>query len=115
MGVRQDRLGDRIKDLLATFLLSGKLGDPRLADVVVTSVALSADLQNAKVYFRTYGEGGNKAAIQKALTKAKGRFRTHLAQNLDVRRAPELSFFHDESIENASRIEELLRNLNQTK
>lgn len=114
MGVRQDRLGDRVKDLLATFLLSGKLGDPRLAEVVVTGVNLSADLQSAKVYVRIYGDG-NPAPILKALTKAKGRFRTHLAQNLDVRRVPELSFFHDESIENASRIEELLRNLNQPK
>lgn len=114
MGVRQDRLGDRVKDLLATFLLSGKINDPRLADVVVTGVTLSADLQAAKVYFRTYGDA-NPVPIQKALTKAKGRFRTHLAQNLDVRRAPDLSFYHDESIENASRIEELLRNLNLPK
>lgn len=112
MGIRQDRLGENIKDLLAQFFLSGKINDPRLSEVTVTEVRLTGDLQIAKVYFRVYDKKTIPSA-KKALAKASGLFRSYLAKNLDIRRVPELQFFFDETIEHASRIEELLHNLNK--
>lgn len=110
MGIRQERLGDSIKDLLAAFFLSGKINDPRLSSVTVTEVKLSPDLQIAKVYFRVYDKGTLGGAIT-ALKNARGLFRSYLSKNLDIRRVPALQFYFDETIEKASHIEELLKNL----
>ena len=86
------------------------MSDPRLEAVTITAVKVSADLQLAYVYFRVY-ENGDPGSAQKGLESAAGFLRRQLAKNLDVRRVPELKFFFDESIENASRIEELLNKL----
>lgn len=107
---RQSRLADEIRDLLALFLTSGKLHDPLLANVTITAVKLSPDLQLASVYYRVFEDKDVKQA-GRSLTKAAGLLRHELSQNLDVRRVPQLRFFYDESIERASRIESLLEKI----
>lgn len=114
MGLRQERLADEIRDILASCFLGGKMSDPRLESVTITAVKLSSDLQIATVYYRLY-EGAEQEKTQQALVKAAGFFKKILAKSLDVRRVPELRFFFDESIEKSSRIEELLHKLDSEK
>jgi ribosome-binding factor A len=110
MGLRKERMADEIRDILARNFQGGELNDPRLASVTITAVKLSADLQQAMVYFRTYSDGDSKQA-QRGLEAAAGRFRRQLGQALDVRRVPELRFVYDTSLEYASRIETLLHKI----
>ncbi|SME88682.1 30S ribosome-binding factor RbfA [Pseudobacteriovorax antillogorgiicola] len=110
MGLRQERLADEVRDVLAECFLGGKMSDPRLESVTITAVKISADLQLAYVYYRVYGDDKGEQA-QKGLESAAGYLKKKLAKSLDVRRVPELKFFFDESIEHASRIEELLKKL----
>ncbi|MFY7927291.1 MAG: ribosome-binding factor A, partial [Oligoflexus sp.] len=56
MGLRKERMADEIRDILARNFQGGELNDPRLASVTITAVKLSADLQQAMVYFRTYSD-----------------------------------------------------------
>lgn len=108
MGIRQERLADEIRDLLAVNLVGGKMSDPRLGDVTVTSVRLSADLQIAYVYFRIMAGDDQLPQVQRGLESAAGYLRNRLAESLDIRRVPALKFFYDKSIEHGARIEELL-------
>lgn len=110
MGMRQERLAEEIRDLLASCFLGGKMSDPRLEEVTITAVKLSADLQLAYVYFRVYDKSQQERA-QKGLESAAGFLRKKLSNGLEVRRVPELKFFYDESIEHASNIEDLLKKL----
>ena len=110
MGLRQDRLGEEIRDVLAVCFQGGRLSDPRLEAVTITAVKLSADLQIARVYFRVYG-GGDVGAAAKGLQSASGYLKKQVASNLQLRRIPELKFFFDESIEEASKIEKILEKL----
>lgn len=113
MGLRQDRLADEIRDLVASSLMGGRMDDPRLQSVAITAVKVTADLQLATVYFRVYGDD-SEIAVGKAaqgLDAAAGFFRRKLAKALDIRRVPELRFFYDKSVEHGSNIENLLRNL----
>ncbi|MFK7822886.1 MAG: 30S ribosome-binding factor RbfA [Oligoflexales bacterium] len=107
MGLRQERLADEIRDLLATCFLGSQMRDPRLEGVSITHVKVSADLQLATAYFRLYNHGPKDQA-KVGLERSKGFLRKHLAQNLKLRRVPELRFFYDESVEHGSRIEALL-------
>lgn len=110
MGLRQDRLADQIRDLVGECFQGGHLSDPRLQGVTITAVKLSSDLQIATVYFRIFDETPEKE-VRQGLQGASGFFRKRLAKALDVRRVPELRYFYDESVERASRIEDLLRDL----
>lgn len=107
MGLRKDQLADEIRDILAVNFQGGRLSDPRLESVTITAVKLTADLQQATVYFRTYNEADHEDA-QRGLKSAAGRLRKSLSDVLDVRRVPELHFKYDSSIEYAASIETVL-------
>lgn len=111
MGLRQEKVADRIRDIVGRSLQGGRMNDPRLQGVVVTHTKVSPDLQVGSVYFRCYNDALDIGDVEAGLKSAAGHFRGQLAKSLDLRRAPVLRFFFDESIENASRIEHLLSQL----
>ncbi|GIV33749.1 MAG: ribosome-binding factor A [Chitinophagales bacterium] len=80
------------------------------AFVTITGVDVTADLLIAKVYLSIF----NVTDKQKVLDEIKlqtNEIRKHLGNQLrhHLRRIPELLFYLDESLENALRIQELLR------
>jgi ribosome-binding factor A len=112
MKVRQQRLADEIRDLLANCFQGGRMEDPRLGGVVITAVKLSPDYQVATVYFRVFNHIPQEDAL-KGLEHASGMLR-HQLRSLDLRRLPTLRFFFDESIERAERIEGILHKINES-
>lgn len=114
MGLRKDQLADEIRDILAMSFQGGRLSDPRLESVTITAVKLTADLQQATVYFRTYNDADHEKALR-GLQSAAGRLRKSLSDVLDVRRVPELHFKYDSSIEYAASIETVLDAIHKEK
>jgi ribosome-binding factor A len=110
MSIRQDRMADEIRDIVASCFAGGQMQDPRLQHVTITAVKISPDLQYATVYFRTM-PGEDIDTAKRGLDRAAGFFRARLAEALDVRRVPVLKFFYDESIEHGARIEDLLNKI----
>ena len=109
MSIRKERLADEIRDIVGSACSGGQLSDPRLGGVSITAVKLSPDLQIATVYFRNFDDKIQVDDVKRGLESASGVFRKKLAEVLDVRRMPNLRFFFDESLERASRIENLLK------
>jgi len=114
MGLRKDQLADQIRDILAMNFQGGRLSDPRLESVTITAVKLTADLQQATVFYRTYNDA-DAASAGKGLHSAAGFLRKGLSEALDVRRVPELHFKYDKSIEYAGRIETVLDTIHKEK
>ena len=110
MSQRKERLGDEIRDIIAECLTGGKLDDPRLSFVTITGVKLSADLQLASIYFRVI-EDDKRAETKKGLQNASGLFRKRLAEELDIRRVPNLRYFYDESVETSAKVDYLLEKI----
>ena len=104
--LRPEKLEDQIQFLLAT-LIQRSLKDPELGFVTLTAVRLSGDRGIAKVYYTVLGDEAQIPYTQKALTRASGFLRSHLAQRLSLRRIPELRFYHDNSVEEGNRMEEI--------
>jgi ribosome-binding factor A len=121
MGLRQERLADEIRDVLASCFLGGQMQDPRLANVTVTAVKLTGDLQQATVYFRLYetDEGGvskesKDKKIEEAmagLQSASGYLRRRIGEAILLRRVPSVRFVFDESIAQGALIEKLLASI----
>ncbi len=111
MGLRQERMADEIRDILAVNFQGGRMNDPRLEFVTITAVKISADMQVATVYFRTYDNSDPQRA-QKGLESATTYLRKQL-KILDIRRVPELRFIFDSTQESAQRIEGILHKLSE--
>ena len=92
-------------------LLRG-IKDPRVQDVMIsiTRVETTPDLRYTKVYVSFLQE--NKAADAMAgLKSAAGFLRRQLAQNLQLRYAPEIQWALDDSITYGAKMLELINNL----
>lgn len=107
---RQERVSERIHEEISE-LLQTRVRDPRLAQVTVTSVAVSADLKVATVYVSSLGDRETCTKSLKSLQHAAGFLRRELAHQLQMRYTPELHFVLDESWERGSRIDNLLKQL----
>lgn len=103
------RLNDQIRADLAE-LIARQMKDPRVSGLIsVTGVDVAPDLSTAKVYISVLGTPEERKQALTALRNASGFLRTQLATRLTIRRAPELHFMADTSIERGERIMELLR------
>jgi ribosome-binding factor A len=90
-------------------LLKRQVKDPRLNTfVAITEVSTSPDLRHAKIFVSRLSNEEEKQEILKALVAASGFLRKQLAQNLKLRRIPELSFCWDDSIEQGDHILRLI-------
>jgi ribosome-binding factor A len=104
---RQRQVSELIHRELSTLLMF-EARDPRLAQVVITEVEATPDLQLAYVYFTVLGEAQEQADALAALKHAAGFLRTQLAGRLKLRLMPELAFALDKSGEYGRRIDQLL-------
>lgn len=108
---RADRIGTRIQTCLSE-LLRKKISDPRLDMVTVTGVELTPDLREAYIYFTVAsGEKAQKDALH-GFESASGFIRSSLAKQLGLRYMPRLRFLHDASFDYGSRIDRILKSLN---
>lgn len=107
---RASRVGDRIQAELAS-LLTREVHDPGIGFLTITSVKLSADLQQARVYYTAIGDEKAKRESARALDRATPFLRRQVGQRLRLKRVPELTFFYDESIEQGDRVERILQEL----
>ncbi len=109
---RTERINDLIREELSE-LLRRSVKDPRLHNfVTVTEVEVSPDLRYAKVFISVLGTEAEKNDVFKALESAGGFLRHELGERLGLRRIPELSFRHDDTMERADRIMRLLKEVN---
>ena len=66
---RREKVAANIMTTVAS-LLAGKIKDPRLGFITVTSVEVTGDLQHAKVFYTAYGTDEEKTASAAALESA---------------------------------------------
>jgi ribosome-binding factor A len=112
-GSRPERVGDQIRAELSE-LLAREVKDPGIGFLTITHVKVSADLQVARTYYTVLGGPDVRKTTAQALERARPFLRRQLAARLRLRRAPELAFQYDESIERQERIEALLAEIKQT-
>ena len=92
-----------------TRVLRDEVRDPRVGAPIVTEVRTTPDLSFARVFVRLAGDDPEREQAMKGLAASAAFIRRSLGAQLHIRRVPELRFVEDTSIEHASRIEELLK------
>lgn len=108
MGYKIERLQQVIK-LKVSQLIMRDLQDPRMGIVTITYVKLARDLSTCIVGYSVLGGPSEKSKCAHALEDARGWIQREVASILRTRRAPQLTFRFDESIEGSVRVAEILR------
>lgn len=108
---RAARIAALIQRVIASNMES-TLHDKRLANVTITDVQVTNDLQLAKVYWTYLGhsghEEGQRHRAEQALKQAKGRLRSLVGRKAGLRLTPDLKFIFDEVPGEAHEIEDIL-------
>ncbi len=107
---RQLRVGEEIRHTLAVILERGELRDPDLqgTPITITEVRATPDLRHAHIYIMPLGGEGYEKALT-ALNRAKAFLRHQVARTIHLKYAPDLHFHIDETFDEASHINTLLR------
>lgn len=105
---RTDRINEQLRQEIS-LLLRAEVRDPRVALATITEVVTSRELDHARVYVTALGDEAEKAEVLAGLQSAAAFLRIQLGKRLRMRRVPELHFEIDRKLENALRIESLLR------
>ena len=108
--VRVLRVGEQVRHLLSEILARGDVHDDILAThpVSITEVRMSPDLRHATVFVKSL-LGKDEEAVLKALRTNTAYLQREVASRVRMKYAAKLKFLSDDSFDEASHIEKLLR------
>ena len=109
-GSRTARVADQIRGEIAS-MLAREVHDPGVGFVTITRVTVTADLQQARVYYTALGDDTARRNSGRALGRATPFLRRQIGSRLRLKRTPEIEFLYDESIAGQDRIEQLLSDI----
>ncbi len=105
---RVERLNEQLKREI-TDIIRHEVRDPRVGAPTITAVDAAPDLTFARAYVSVAGDDAEKAQTIDGLRAAAPFIRGELGRRLHIRRTPELDFQLDRGLEQAMRIERLLK------
>ena len=109
---RHERIDeDTAKELT---LIIRTLKDPRIPPFVsVTSAHVTPDLKYCKAYVSIMGDDTAKKEAMKGLSSAAGFMRRELSKRLRLRITPEITFALDNSLDDAVKINNILKDIEE--
>ncbi len=108
--VRLLRVGEQVRHALADILMRGDVHDDTLAShlVSVTEVRMSPDLRHATAFVKPL-LGQDEEAVLKALRTNTAFLQREVARRVNLKYASRLKFLADESFDEGTHIDRLLR------
>ena len=108
--VRTLRVGEQVRHILSEVLQRGDVHDETLAShmVSITEVRMSPDLRHATVFVKPL-LGKDEEAVLKALRTNTAYLQREVAHRVKMKYAAKLKFLADESFDEGSHIDQLLR------
>ena len=108
--VRLLRVGEQVRHILSEVLQRGDVHDETLAShlVSITEVRMSPDLRHATVFVKPL-LGKDEEAVLKALRTNTAYLQREVAARVNMKYAAKLKFLSDESFDEGSHIDALLR------
>ncbi len=86
-----------------------ELKDPRIRDVTVTYVEVSPDLRHAKVHVSVMGDETRQNLSLRGLQSAAGFLQSKIAERIEIRYTPKLSFLLDQGVKRSIAVAQILQ------
>jgi ribosome-binding factor A len=104
---RAQKAAQAIREVVSMAILA-ELKDPRIRDVTVTYVEVSADLRHAKVHVSVMGDEARQNLSLQGLRSAAGFLQSRIADRIELRYTPRLTFILDQGVKRSIEISEIL-------
>jgi ribosome-binding factor A len=115
MSQRTERIAGEVRAVVAEVIARQEIKDPRVRGaglITITHVRISGDLRLARVLFTVHGAGeAELERVRAGLDHAGGYLRHAIGARLRMKLTPQVTFEIDRVFEQASRVENLLREL----
>jgi ribosome-binding factor A len=105
---RVQRVAEAIREVVSMAILT-ELKDPRVRDVTVTYVEVSGDLRYAKVHVSVMGDEAQEKLTLRGLQSAAGFLQAKIADRIDLRFTPRVSFVLDHGVKRSIAVAQILR------
>jgi ribosome-binding factor A len=109
MSERMRRVNEAVREVVSESLV--ELKDPRIGFVTVTGVDTSGDLRHARVFVSVLGSEAKRRKTLVALDAARGVLQARIADELRLKRTPQLAFEYDPTVERGVRMTQLIDEL----
>lgn len=101
------KAAEAIREVVSMAILT-EIRDPRVKDVTVTFVELSADMRNAKVHVSVMGDEKKQNLCLHGLQSSVGFLQSKVGKRIDTRYVPRIQFELDRGIKNAMIVTRIL-------
>ena len=101
------KAAEAIREVVSMAILV-ELRDPRIRDVTVTYVEVSPDMRAARVNVSIMGDARKQELGLKGLQNAAGFLQRKIADRIDTRYTPKISFRLDQGVKNALAVARIL-------
>jgi ribosome-binding factor A len=105
---RAQKVAEAVREVVSMAILT-ELKDPRVRDVTVTYVEMSADLRYAKVHVSVMGDETHQRLTLAGLRSAAGFLQAKVAKRIDTRYTPKLEFHLDQGVKKSIEVARILR------
>ena len=107
---RMRRVNRAVQEVVSAHIAED-VKDPRIGFVTVTGVETSVDLRSARVYVSVLGGDAEREDALAGLRSARGYLQSRVAEELRMKRTPQLAFEYDPSVERGVRMTQLIDEL----
>jgi ribosome-binding factor A len=105
---RTEKAAEAVREVVSMAILT-ELSDPRIRDVTVTYVEVSPDLRHAKVHVSVMGDEKRQKLSLCGLQSAAGFLQAKIAQKIEIRYTPKLSFLLDQGVKRSIAVAQILQ------
>ena len=105
---RVEKAAAAVREVVSMAILT-ELNDPRIRDVTVTYVEVSPDLRHAKVHVSVMGDESHEKLSLRGLQSAAGFLQAKIAQKIEIRYTPKLSFVLDQGVKRSIAVAQILQ------
>lgn len=110
---RTAKVAEAIRQVVSSAILI-ELRDPRVKNVTVLHVDVASDLRTAKVYVSILGDEKTERLSLKGLEAARGWLQSRIADKLELRLTPVLTFIVDQGVKKSIEVSRMLREMNDS-
>jgi ribosome-binding factor A len=105
---RLEKAAEAIRAVVSMAILA-ELKDPRVRDVTVTYVEVSSDMRHAKVHVSVMGDETQQRLSLRGLQNAAGFLQAKIAERIEIRYTPRLTFLLDQGVKRSIAIAKILQ------
>ncbi len=106
---RGERIASKVQTLVAEILRDNYAEDAVVSGVSLVGSVAHGGLQFVRLYY--YSRSADRAAVQRRLDEITRSVRFELARRINQKYVPDIRFEYDDTLERASRIDELLEKI----